>query len=210
MRVDRRREARFVFGELWEEDNDLGFRAVTATKINSSRFSPRRQHREHRSLNDWKTDARRGCPDRARTPYFRKILGLHACGAVVVWSAELHRSQSIISGVESYSVYSMVLSTIISGSCFRAVRSPSRVVCRRRIGMPARTFFSGSPVDLSFAEIPTLKDNDYSRQKRPPLVVLHGLLGSSSNWRQFLLRPQVQPLTQNRRVLTRLVPVRSV
>jgi len=59
-----------------------------------------------------------------------------------------------------------------------------------------RLFSSGADaaVDLNFIEIPTMKNDEFASRKLEPVVIMHGLLGSSSNFRTVAANPLVTNL----------------
>jgi predicted alpha/beta-fold hydrolase len=59
-------------------------------------------------------------------------------------------------------------------------------------------------VPLFHQELPTVKDEKYQDSERPPIVFLHGLLGSHTNFRTIAVRPEI---SHNRRVI--LVDMRN-
>lgn len=63
-----------------------------------------------------------------------------------------------------------------------------------------RWLSSSAPVPLAYHELATMKDDEFATQRgrRAPLVVLHGLLGSKSNFRSVMQRPE---LARNRRIV---------
>ena len=81
----------------------------------------------------------------------------------------------------------------------------ARTRCRARTRANAVRLLasSSSPalpeaVTLSAQELPSMRDESYAEAPRLPLIVLHGLLGSLSNFRRIAAHPQ---LGKNRRVV---------